>query len=115
MTTTASGANYVQETKLAVADMPMSSLVQTSGGDDVGHMDNPSLLGQSFDYPNQAVNENGFGIENVAGFFSILNPYFAGSPISGTPKIEALADGNMTVDLGCSVTAPGENQCSTAI
>lgn len=112
VTTTASGANYVQETKLAVADMPMSSLVQTSGGDDVGHMDNPSLLGQSFDYPNQAVNENGFGIENVAGFFSILNPYFAGSPISGTPKIEALADGNMTVDLGCSVTAPGENQCS---
>ena len=61
--------------KLAIADMPISSVVQTNGGDDTSQLDIQSNLPTRFDYANSAINFKDFPVENL------LNINFSGNPV----------------------------------
>jgi hypothetical protein len=81
------GPTWFQVLKLAIADMPISSVVQTSGGDDVSQLDLPSNLPISMDYANQALNFGSYPIENAGP----LN-------VSG---LNIYTNGNPTINFGC--------------
>ena len=85
--------NWYQVTKLAVADMPMASLVLTTGGDNLGQIDNPGMLGLSYDYVNRAISFNGYSMENL------------GSSTFGGGSLSVLGTGGAVINVGCDSTS----------
>ena len=100
VTTTVTSSNrWVQETKLAVADMPMSSLVQTNEGDNLRALDNLGMLGMSYDYWTNNIDLNGHGIQGTgAATFPSLT--VGCSPIAQPP----CENGNAVINFDTAVS-----------
>ena len=90
---------WIQQTKLAIADMPVSSVVQTNGGDDTSQLDTLINLPINFDYYHRALDFQDFSLQNINGILFGASTNGENDVTLSYPLVIKAASGTTTLNV----------------